>query len=157
MLLSLRLLVAACCILSTLRALSSLRSLARCARNTIVPHLHVLTRICAYPRAFARVFACICAHSCAYLRASARVCAYLRVLPHLRVLTRICAHLRVYLQVIERICTYLHVQKRSQNDLQNRPKTTPKFISKCSKKGSQNAPQNRPKTTPKSIPGGSQD
>ena len=100
---SLQLLVTACRILSTLRALSSLRSLARCARHTIKKHnlcvsvciwtcLHVFERICTYVREPARicvfVFACICA----YLRISARICTYfVRLCAFLFVSARTCA------------------------------------------------------------------
>ena len=61
---SLQLLVTACRILSTLRALSSLRSLARCARHTIK------NKNCVY----LDVYACICA----YLHVCACTCTYLR-------------------------------------------------------------------------------
>ena len=82
---SLQLLVAVCRILSTLRALSSLRSLARCARHTIMQHLRVSVylcvfgRVCMYLRVFARmcVYLLVFARICAYLRVSARICEYL--------------------------------------------------------------------------------
>ena len=56
---SLQLLVAVYRILSTLRALSSLRSLARCARHTIMQHLRVSVYLCIC--VYLDVFACICA------------------------------------------------------------------------------------------------
>ena len=55
---SLQLLVAVYRILSTLRALSSLRSLARCARHTIMQHLRVSVYLCIC--VYLDVFACIC-------------------------------------------------------------------------------------------------
>ena len=84
---SLQLLVAACCILSTLRALSSLRSLARCARHTIIQHLRISVYLCVFGRV------------CMYLRVFARMCVYLLVF------ARIC----VYLRVFASICPHLHV------------------------------------------------
>ena len=87
---SLQLLVAVCRILSTLRALSSLRSLARCARHTIMQHLRVSVYLCIC--LYLDVFACICA----YLHVCACTCSYLRVF------ACICA----YLRVSARICTY---------------------------------------------------
>ena len=133
---SLQLRVTACRILSTLRALSSLRSLARCVRHTIFAcicvYLDVFSCICAFLH--------ICACTCSYLRVFARICAYLQVSARIcTYFVRLCA----FLLVSARICTY------SQELL--------KIMSKCSKKGSQNDPQNRPKTIPKSTPGGSQD
>ena len=141
---SLQLLVTACRILSTLRALSSLRSLARCARHTIMQHLRVSVYlcICVYLDVFAYICAYlhVCACTCSYLRVFACICAYLRVSARIcTYFVRLCA----FVLVSARICAYL------QESL--------KIMSKCSQKGPQNDPQNRPKTTPKSTPGGSQD
>ena len=126
---SLHLLVAACCVLSTLRALSSLRSLARVYWTCV----HVFARICTYARLPGRI--------CAYLHVSARICEYLPEFACIFVC--LCA----FLLVSARICTH------SQELL----KTMSKCSKKTTQKGSQNDPQNRPKTTPKSTPGGSQD
>ena len=105
---SLQLLVTACRILSTLRALSSLRSLARCARHTIMQHLRVSVylcvfgRVCMYLRVFARmcVYLLVFARICAYLRVSARICEYLPAFARiLCVFAPLCLYLRVFVHI----------------------------------------------------------
>ena len=101
---SLQLLVAVCRILSTLRALSSLRSLAHCARYTIIQHLRVSVYLCIC--LYLDVFACICAYlhvcacTCSYLRVFACICTYLRVS------ARICTY-------FVRLCAFLLVSART--------------------------------------------
>ena len=98
---SLQLLVAVCRILSTLRALSSLRSLARCARHTIMQHLRVSVYLCVFGRV------------CMYLRVFARMCVYLlvfaRICTYLRVFASICPNFHVFLYVFAPFCLYLRV------------------------------------------------
>jgi len=125
---SLQLLVTACRILSTLRALSSLRSLARYARHTIqnknCVYLRVFGRVCMYLRVFARmcvylhVFARFCVRQIdpprtldftrvhCILSNFACICAYLRVFAC--ICTYVCAYLLHDFRKFARICTYFH-------------------------------------------------
>ena len=97
---SLQLLVTACRILSTLRALSSLRSLARCARHTIKNKICVYLDVCACICAYLHV----CAFTWSYLRVFARICAYLQVSARIcTYFVRLCA----FVLVSARICAYL--------------------------------------------------
>ena len=119
---SLQLLVAVCRILSTLRALSSLRSLARCARHTIMQHLRVSVYLCVFGRV------------CMYLRVFARMCVYLlvfaRICVYLRVFASICPHLHVFcasLRLCACICAYLCIFARIvENHVKMLPKRVPK-------------------------------
>ena len=135
----------ACRILSTLRALSSLRSLARCARHTIMQacilvsvYLCVFGRVCRYLRVFARM--------CVYLHVFARICVYLRVFVcicgYLRVSASSCASLRLFAC----ICAYLCIVARnSENHVKICPKTIPKRPPKSTK--------NDPKILSGRVPG----
>ena len=127
---SLQLLVAVCRILSTLRALSSLRSLARCARHTIMQHLRVSVYLCVFGRVcmYLRVFA----RMCVYLLVFARICAYLRVS------ASICEYLPEFACIFVCLCAFLLVSARICTHSQE----LLKIISKCSKKQSQKAPKN---------------